>query len=171
MTDALSDLGKIYDSLAPKIYRYIYHRTGDRELAQDLTSEAFVRFLHSRVQPDNLNAFLYRIAHNLVVDYFRNRPGSDELGERMISEIGDPVRLAEIEMERARLRRALKRLTPEQQQVVVLKFLEGLSNEEIARVLDKPVGSIKSLQHRALETLRSLLAVELPDRSLQMNRL
>lgn len=169
MTDAYSDLGKIYDSFAPKIYRYIYHRTGDRELAQDLTSEAFVRFLHARTEPDNLSAFLYRIAHNLIADHFRRSPRCDELGEDVVADSGDPVRLAEMAMERARLRRALKRLTPEQQQVVVLKFLEGLSNEEIARVLDKPSGSIKSLQHRALETLRSLLAAELPDRSLQTN--
>jgi RNA polymerase sigma-70 factor (ECF subfamily) len=165
--DALSELGRIYDSFAPKIYRYIFHRTGDRELAQDLTSEVFVRFLHARVEPANLNAFLYRIAHNLVADYFRRNLRSDELVEDVASELGDPVRFAELEMERSRLRRALKRLTPEQQQVVVLKFLEGLSNEEIARVLNKPVGAVKSLQHRALETLRSLLVAELPDRSLE----
>ena len=65
-------------------------------------------------------------------------------------------------MERTRIRRALARLTPEQEQVIVLKFLEGLSNEEIAQILGKDVGAVKSLQHRGLAALRGLLSQEAP---------
>ena len=161
MGDALSDLGEIYDTNAPKIFRYLYHRVGDQALAEDLTSEVFVRFLHARPTPDNLLAFLYRMAHNLFVDYLRRNPRMQSLDENLPADGGDPMRLAEIEMERVRLRRALLRLTPEQQQVIVLKFLEGLSNEEIARVVGKPVGAVKALQHRGLGTLRNLLSAQM----------
>ncbi len=160
MATALPNPGEIYDANAPRIYRYIYHRLGNQALAQDLTSEVFIRLLHSRTSPDNLTAFLYRIAHNLIVDYLRRNPITAPLDESVASEHGDPVHLAELEFERIRLRRALKRLTPEQEQVVVLKYLEGLSNEEIARVLNKPVGAVKALQHRGLATLRLFLADE-----------
>jgi RNA polymerase sigma-70 factor, ECF subfamily len=161
VSDALSKLNEIYDSYAPRIFRYIYHRLGDQFLAEDLTSEVFVRFLNARVAPDNLAAFLYRIAHNLIVDYLRQHSPAQSLAEDIQSDQGDPAQLAEIEMERVRLRRAINRLTPEQQQVIVLKFLEGLSNNEIARVIDKPVGAVKALQHRGLATLRDLLGAEL----------
>ena len=161
MGDALSKLGEVYDTYAPRIFSYIYHRLGDRSLAEDLTSEVFVRFLHARVAPDNLAAFLYRIAHNLVVDYLRQYSSARSLDEDIQSDRSDPAYLAEIEMERVRLRRAINRLTPEQQQVIVLKFLEGLSNKEVARVIDKPVGAVKALQHRGLVTLRDLLGAEL----------
>jgi RNA polymerase sigma-70 factor (ECF subfamily) len=161
VSDALSNLSEIYDSYAPRIFRYVYHRLGDQSLAEDLTSEVFVRFLNARVAPDNLAAFLYRIAHNLIVDYLRQHPPAQPLDEGFQSDHGDPAQLAEIEMERVHLRRAINRLTPEQQQVIVLKFLEGLSNDEIARVIDKPVGAVKALQHRGLATLRDLLGAEL----------
>ncbi len=157
MGDAPLNLGEIYDTYAPRLYRYIYHRLGDRALAEDLTSEVFARFLQARVAPDNLAAVLYRVAHNLIVDYLRRHQSAEPLDDDLPSEQGDPHALAEVEMERVRLRRALARLTPEQQQAIVLKFLEGLSNEEIARVLDKPVSAVKSLQHRGLVTLRDLL--------------
>ncbi len=157
MGEAPSGLGEIYDAYAPKLYRYIYHRLGDRALAEDLTSEVFARFLRARATPDNLAAFLYRMAHNLMVDYLRRHQPLEPLDEGLPAERGDPQALAEMEMERVRLRRALARLTPEQQQVIVLKFLEGLTNEEIAHVLEKPVGAVKALQHRALATLRELL--------------
>ncbi len=157
MGDALSKLGGIYDTHAPRIYRYIYHRLGNRALAEDLTSEVFVRFLRSGASPDNVAAFLYRIAHNLVVDYWRRNPTVLSLDETVLSDQADPTDFAELEVEKVALRRAIARLTPEQQQVIVLKFVEGLSNDDIARVLGKSSGAIKALQHRALETLRDLL--------------
>ncbi|MCI0475929.1 MAG: sigma-70 family RNA polymerase sigma factor [Anaerolineales bacterium] len=160
MADARRELAEMYDTHAPRIFRYIYHRLGNRVVAEDLTSEVFVRFLRARVAPDNLAAFLFRMAHNLIVDYLRGQRATQLLDETLIAEQSDPANLAEEEMRRARLRRALARLTAEQQQVIVLKFLEGFSNEEIARVLDKSVGAIKLLQHRGLATLRDLFSGE-----------
>ncbi len=158
MGDTLKELGDIYDTYAPQIFRYIYHRLGDQCLAEDLTGEVFVRFLHARPMYINLSAFLYRMAHNLIVDYLRTHKPTQLLDDQIISDHGDPAQMAEIEVERTRLRRAILRLAPAQQQVIVLKFLEGLANEEIARVVDKPVSAVKSLQHRGLVALRDLLS-------------
>ncbi len=156
-----SNVGEIYDRHAPQIYRYIYHRLGNQALAEDLTSEVFVRFLHARVTPDNLVAYLYRSAHNVIVDYVRRNPRFLEpLDEQVVAEHSDPAQLAELEAERQRLRRAILRLTPDQQQVIVLRYIEELPNAEIARVLGKPEGAVKALQHRALASLRVLLGVE-----------
>ncbi len=157
----VSKVGEIYDRHAPQIYRYIYHRLGNQALAEDLTSEVFVRFLHARVAPDNLVAYLYRSAHNVIVDYVRRNPRFLEpLDEQVVAEHSDPAQLAELEAERQRLRRAILRLTPDQQQVIVLRYIEELPNAEIARVLGKPEGAVKALQHRALASLRVLLGVE-----------
>ncbi len=157
MGDALSELAGIYDTQAPRIFRYIYHRLGNRPLAEDLTSEVFVRFLRSGTAPDNLTAFLYRIAHNLIVDYLRRNPTVLALDDQTVADRADPIDFAELEMEKATLRRAIARLTPDQQQVIVLKFIEGQSNDEIAAILGKSAGAVKAMQHRALETLRNLL--------------
>ncbi len=154
-----SHLSEIYDLNAPRVYRYVYHRLGDGRVAEDLTSEVFVRFLRAGANPDNVTAFLYRMAHNLIVDYYRRHQPTVPLDDDIPSDSADPAHLAELEMERYWLRRALQRLTPDQQQAVVLRYLEGLSNEEIAHVIGKPVGAVKALQHRGLTTLKTLLAV------------
>ena len=157
------DIGEVYDQCAPRIYRYIYHRLGHKALAEDLTGEVFVRFLRARVAPDNLMGYLYRTAHNLIVDYLRQNPSAlAAIDEHMAAEGDGPDRLAEREDERMRLRRAISRLSPDQQQVIVLRYLEGLSQAEIGRVLGKPEGAVKSLQHRAILNLRTLLGVSSP---------
>jgi RNA polymerase sigma-70 factor, ECF subfamily len=165
--DALSALGELYDTHALRIFRYIYHRLGDQSLAEDLTSEVFVRFLHAHAEPVNAAAFLYRIAHNLIVDYVRQRQPLRLPEDSSGGGGDDPAYLVELEMERVLLRRAIVRLTPEQQQVIVLKFLEGLTNEEVARIVDKPVGAVKALQHRGLAALRELLARSMRDRPME----
>jgi len=160
VADARRELAEMYDTHAPRIFRYIYHRLGDRAVAEDLTSEVFVRFLRARVAPENLAAFLFRMAHNLIVDYLRGHRATQLLDENLAAERSDPAHLVEDEMKRARLRRAIARLTAEQQQVIALKFIEGFSNEEVARVLEKSVGAVKLLQHRGLATLRDLLSAD-----------
>jgi RNA polymerase sigma-70 factor (ECF subfamily) len=102
---------------------------------------------------------LYRIAHNLAVDYFRRHPHHlEEANEFIADERNDPATFAEAVDERRRLRSAIARLTPDQQQVVILKFGQEMTNAEIAAILDKPEGAVKALQHRALTNLRAWLA-------------
>ncbi len=150
--------GEIYDRYAYRIYRYLFHRLGEKGLAEDLTSEVFVRLVRARVQPENVLAYLYRTAHNLVVDYLRRNPALlAPIDERLGSNRDDPARITQLEADRARLRWAISRLSPEQEQVIVLRVLEGLSCAEVAGVRGKPEGAIKALQHRGLVRLRSLL--------------
>lgn len=152
------DVSALYDRYAPELYRYIYHRLGAKHLAEDLTAEVFVRVLKLKRAPDEWRAYLYRIAHNLVIDSLRKHPHIlEQADETIADDRNDPVERAEISDEQRRLRQAIARLTPEQQQVVVLKFIEEMSNAEVARILDKPEGAIKALQHRALTNLREWL--------------
>lgn len=152
------DVAALYDRFAPELYRYIYHRLGAKTYAEDLTAEVFVRVLQVRRAPDDWRAYLYRIAHNLVIDSVRKHPHIlEEADERIADERHNPVEHAETADEQRRLRKAIARLTPEQQQVVVLKFIEEMSNAEVARILDKPEGAVKALQHRALTNLREWL--------------
>jgi RNA polymerase sigma-70 factor (ECF subfamily) len=153
-----NEIAALYDRFAPALYRYIYHRLGIKSVAEDLTVEVFVRVLRVRQTPNDWRAYLYRIAHNLVVDYLRRNPSILERADELTpAEQGDPVEHAERADEQRRLRRAIARLTSEQQQVLVLKFIEEMSNAEIAAIMNKPEGAVKALQHRALTNLREWL--------------
>jgi RNA polymerase sigma-70 factor (ECF subfamily) len=158
----------IYDGYAAKIYSYIFHRTGDSTLAEDLTGDVFVRMIESirsgRPWNTSLQGWLYRIAHNLIIDHYRRQTKRDgpELDERwMASE--NPTLSFEGLFQSNQLRIAMRFLTEEQQQVVALKFVEGLSNVEVADVLGKTEGAIKALQHRALSSLRKIVEGQAED--------
>jgi RNA polymerase sigma-70 factor (ECF subfamily) len=106
---------------------------------------------------------LYRTAANCVVDHYRRQQHRQHLTlkEELVDAHNDPETMAENHISAETVRAALHHLTPDQQQVIILKFLEELSNQEAADILDKPVGAVKSLQHRALAALqRRLNAVQ-----------
>ncbi len=161
-----SALAEIYDRYAGRIYNYIYFRLGDAELAEDLTGTVFARMLEAiradRAWNTSFQGWLYRIAHNLIVDYVRRAQQGERAGldERLAADDEDPSRVVERRLEHERLRRALARLTEEQARVIVSKFADGLSNAEIARLMGKTEGAIKSLQFRAVATLRRILEAE-----------
>jgi RNA polymerase sigma-70 factor (ECF subfamily) len=154
---------EIYDRHQPAIYRYIFYRVGDVTTAEDLTGEVFVRLLEridtftSRGRP--LLAWLYTIARNLLTDHWRQAGSTTPLPphEQLEAEGDDPVQMVEQELAQRRLAAALAHLTEDQRQVIILKFIEGFNNAEAAQILDKSVGAVKSLQHRALAALRRIL--------------
>jgi RNA polymerase sigma-70 factor (ECF subfamily) len=156
-------LTAIYDDYYEPVYRYVYRQIGEVDLARDLTSDVFQRFLHAlhtgRGPTENLKAWLYQTAHNIVIDHYRRQQHRQHvsLDEELPHADADPVRLAEAHLSAQTVRAALRQLTPDQQQVIALKFLEGLSNQETAEALDKPVSAVKSLQHRALSALQRIL--------------
>ena len=159
-------LAEIYDALSPGLYRYAMRIVGDAQVAEDCVGETFSRFLnavHRGGGPQQyLKAYLYRVAHNWITDLYRKKgPQLTSLrpAEAMIAD-EDPTRDLEDGLERQRARQALAYLTPEQRQVVVLKYLEGWSNAEIAQSMGKTTGAVKSLQHRALATLQRLMLKE-----------
>jgi RNA polymerase sigma-70 factor (ECF subfamily) len=156
-------LAEIFDRYNAGIFRYAMRLLGDTDLARECMAETFSRFLNALrrgVGPsDYLQAYLYRIAHNWIADYYRSKtPPSLPLDPELRSDPNEePHRVVADEMELQQVRSALALLTPDQRQVIMLKYLEDWENEDIARALNKPVGAVKSLQHRAIEALRRLL--------------
>jgi len=159
-------IAKIYDRYSLRVYNYIYHRLGDAHAAEDLTATVFLRMLEairsSRAWRTSFSGWLFRIAHNLVVDYFRSsRQNMDvPLDEHPVVADEHPADTAERLISQQRLRTAINQLTEEQGLVITLKFIEGLSNAEVAALLGKSEGAIKSLQFRALASLRRLIGGE-----------
>jgi RNA polymerase sigma-70 factor (ECF subfamily) len=159
-------LAEIYDQYASKIYSYIYYRVGDARLAEDLTASVFLNVLEAirgnRAWYKSFSAWLYRIAHNIVVDQFRRKGKLPELplDERLVSNAEDPSKGAELALEIDWLEKAVRDLTDDQSEVIILKFIEGLTNSEVASVLGKTEGAVKSLQYRALASLRRMLESE-----------
>ncbi len=159
----LQALGEVYDLYSPGLYSYAFRLLGDVHLAEDCVSETFSRFLQAlkagKGPQDYLQAYLYRIAHNWITDQYRRQPPpslslEDEQGYQSDSR---PEREAVQNLEQEQVRAALSRLTPEQRQVIVLKFVEDWDNGSIGVAIGKPVGAVKSLQHRALDSLRRIL--------------
>ena len=162
-------LGELYDCYAPRIYAYVYRRVGCASLAEDLTGDVFVRVLQAirseRLWRTSFRGWLYRIAHNVVVDHYRRQPQGVPvpLDAVQIAAGGDSLpELTQDALDRAWLRGAIRRLTPEQQHVLALRFGEGLTARETARVMRKSTGAVEALQRRALAALRRLLARETP---------
>jgi RNA polymerase sigma-70 factor (ECF subfamily) len=151
---------EIYDRHQAAIYRYIFYRVSNAATAEDLTSEVFVRLVEKidqftyRGRP--LLVWLYTLARNLVTDHHRStgKAALLPLDERLVADTTAPQKAAEQALDQRRLAAAINRLTEDQRQVIILKFIEGWDNAEVARILDKSVGSVKSLQHRALAALR-----------------
>jgi RNA polymerase sigma-70 factor (ECF subfamily) len=159
-------LAAIYDFYHPLIYKYILNRVDEPEIARDLTGELFKRFLQTLQRSQvitNLRAWLFRAAHNLVIDHYRRREHRRhlQLNETLPAAGPEPAIIAAAHLQADAVRKAISQLTPDQQQVITLKFLVGFSNQETADILQKPVGAVKSLQHRALASLqRQLLPVQ-----------
>lgn len=158
-------LAELYDQYVDRIYAYIYHRVGQAEVAEDLTGQVFMRMLEAiragHPWRTSFSGWLYRIAHNLVIDFYRRRQRATfvELdGAAPIQATdGDPWRAAELRLESQRLRNALRMLTEEQSQVISLRFLEEFSIAEVAEMMGKTEGAIKALQYRAVLTLKRVM--------------
>ena len=158
-------LSQIYDLHSPGLYRYALRRLGDPSMAEECLSETFSRLLNAlhagRGPRDHLQAYLYRTAHNWIVDHYRRRPAAEEELSNTIEDTKPgPEELTGKHLQQQHLRGAIQKLTPEQQQVIALKYLEGWKNKEIAYALKRTIGSVKSLQHRALASLERILAEE-----------
>jgi RNA polymerase sigma-70 factor (ECF subfamily) len=156
-------LAEIYDLYSPRLYRYASRLLGDACLAEDCVAETFTRFLQAlrdhRGPRDYLQAYLFRTMHNIVVDSYRRQQSVETLTDRSLGS-ENVEESSDQQIRQSRIRVAMHKLTPDQEQVIALKFLEGWENEEIACVLKKPVGAVKSLQHRALAHLQKVLLDE-----------
>jgi RNA polymerase sigma-70 factor (ECF subfamily) len=157
-----AELAAVFDTYYPLIYRYIYHHVGHVETAEDLAAKTFHRLLEQRAPIRDVRAWLLRVAGNLIVDDSRRMLHRDhaELKEEWVAEgewIEERVIVA-LTVERTRA--ALRSLTPQQRNVIILRYLLELDHAEIAGVMETSTGAVKALQHRALAALRRCLASE-----------
>ena len=157
--------GLLYERYVGRIYNYIYYRTGNHQDAEDLTARTFYRALkHMSGYVDRgapFSAYLYRIAHNVVANWHRDTSrrqiiSLDELVMGTLKRDG-PASLAEEREEQDLLLQVVHRLPPERQKLLILKFVEQMRNAEIAEVMKRTEGAIKSLYHRTLVVLREEL--------------
>ncbi len=158
---------QIYERYRPSIFNYIFYRVGDPDLADDLTSDVFVRLVDKYDESVRngrpIAPWLYAIAKNLVIDHHRRAGllGWQPLSEQAVaSETSSPAKQTELRLTQECLITALNYLTEDQRQVVLLKFIERRTNQEIGDLLGKPESAVKSLQHRALAALRRALEKE-----------
>lgn len=160
-------LSTLYRRHADDIYRYIYYRVGNKEIADDLVGDVFINMLEGLSSYEYtgapFEAWLYRIAHARVVDYYRRQEvrQTAPMDEQLPDDARiNPDTLAGARDNFRRAWKAMQRLTNDQQHVLALRFFAGYSIAETAEVLDKSEGAVKALQYRALGTLRRLLGVE-----------
>jgi RNA polymerase sigma-70 factor (ECF subfamily) len=159
--DALEELYLLHFD---RIYSYLHLSVRNRHDAEDLTTQTFLKMLeaigHFRWQSAPFSAWLFRIAHNLAIDHFRVRRRLQTEGD-VLEDAGGEESSAEDQaldsLGRAGLLELIERLSAEQRQVLTLKFLFGFVNAEVAGILDKSEGAVKSLQHRALASLEKQL--------------
>ena len=154
---------ELYERLADRVYRYVYFRVTDGETAEDLTSKVFLKawehlptYRHSN---SPFVAWLYTIAHNTLVDYYRTNRQTTHLEEiaALPARDASPVEQTDQRLEAQSLRRALNELTPTQRDALTLKLIDGMSTSEIAMRLQKTEGAVRALQMRALQSLEGIL--------------
>jgi RNA polymerase sigma-70 factor (ECF subfamily) len=163
---------RLYEGYFDKIYRYIVIKIGHQEEAEDMTQQVFLNALQSissfKWQGVPFSAWLYRIAHNQIVDYLRKkgkRPAAvsmddDPIDVKDTKKHADPQEIAEYNMDIEQVLEATKQLTEAQREVISLRFSSDLSTAEVAKIMGKSQGAIKALQHSAILALRTALVVE-----------
>ncbi len=177
--DDRAAFGELYLRYVGRIYNYVYYRTGNHQDAEDLTSRVFFKALaHIGNYTDRgvpFSAWLYRIAHNQVANWHRDRgrqrviPFDDFTTNSVAADA--PEAVTESSDEEGRLLQSVRELPPDRQQLLILKFVEHLSNAEIGTIMHRTEGAVKSLYHRTLLALRgSLEEQEDPERNAQGGR-
>ncbi len=157
--------GQLYARYAERIFNYVYYRTGNVHDAEDLTARVFQRAMnHIKNYTDRgvpFSAWLYRIAHNLVANWHRDRSRKQEITLDELPVLASKGEHPEANIVRTEdqeaLLRLIRRLPPERQNLLILKFVENLSNAEIGQIMGRSEGAVKSLYHRTLLSLRDEL--------------
>ena len=144
------------------VFRYLFYHVGDAQVAEDLTSEVFIRMLRAlpSFQPrGSFQAWLYQIAHNIAIDYHRKEKGKTSLPltENLAAESEEPPEAVERQLNNQSLQRALAQLNQAQREVLILRFIQRHSIEEAALTLKCSEDAVKGLQRRGLIALRQIL--------------
>jgi RNA polymerase sigma-70 factor (ECF subfamily) len=156
-------IGALYQRYRVDVFRYLYYRVGDKQAAEDLTSEVFVRMIRAleRYRPTNVafEAWLFQIARNLAIDHHRKMKVRKHLplDENLVSETGDVGEVVEFGLTSDLLVKALAELTDVQRDVLILRFVNGMRIAQVAQMLHKSENAVKANQRRALIALRKML--------------
>ena len=161
------EFSKIYDQYINKIYRFIFLKVNSQEIAEDLTSETFLRgwrtFREEEKEINNPPAFLYQIARNLVIDFYREK-GKAQIISTEYAQIYDfrenPEERALLSSDMEMVKRAIGNLKEDYQTAVICYYLDDLSAPEIAKIMNKPEGTVRVMLHRALKSLKGELCEE-----------
>jgi len=155
--------GSLYDIYANRVYRHIYYRTGNTDDARDLMQDVFLRAWqglpkYKRTKTPFLG-WLFTISHNRVIDFYRTRKDTAYLNTQIVAEdrAKSPEDLVEGEFTQQEMRRAILKLPGDQQQVILMRFIEDFDYSEVAAALNKSEGNIRVITHRALKRLREIL--------------
>lgn len=155
---------RTYDAHFEKIFKYCYYRTSDREFSKDLAQQAFMKAwasLQDGAQIENIRAFVYTSAHNLVVDWYRKRKSVSL--ERLAEDGFDPADITqdpEADAEFSTLLGMLEELSPEDKELIILRHVENAKPREIAQLLGKDTNTISVRIHRATRRLREILKLK-----------
>ncbi|MBN1366742.1 MAG: sigma-70 family RNA polymerase sigma factor [Dehalococcoidales bacterium] len=158
-----AELAGLYEEYYNRIARYAYSRIGNKADAEDIAGEVFLKALQAlksyKEQGPPIQVWLFKIAHNLVVDYLRRNSKLKTVPLENINIAGksDPESAAEISLEIERVKEALKRLSADQQEVIRLRFLAGLTSREVSYLMGRTDGAVREMQRAALERLRQIL--------------
>lgn len=155
-------LTHLYNTYFERIYRFVFYRVSHKETAEDLTEEVFVKLFKKLKDLEQLGAFegwLFQIARNQVIDYYRRKKQLVPLEEveNTLEYETNIVDIVNLKTEQVVFIKLMKELSPEQQQVIKLKFLEDIDNEIIAQIMNKSEGAIRVIQHRAIAKLKELI--------------
>ncbi|MBK5093943.1 MAG: sigma-70 family RNA polymerase sigma factor [Actinobacteria bacterium] len=158
--------GALYDEYVDPIFRYVYYKVGNFAESQDLTGQTFLKAFENidsyEMRDVAFSSWLYRIAHNLVVDYYRKESKREsvpiEEHPMVVATEGNPVETVLADMDSDRLYMAMRKLTHDQREIVLLKFIDNLSNAEVAEIMGISVGAVKSAQRRGLLALNKILS-------------
>ena len=158
--------GKLYDMHVDRVYKHIYYRVGNEADAEDLTQQVFLKAWQAiqkyKKTTSPFAAWLMTISHNQVVDFYRTRKNKVHLEAEVLADgpASRPEQTAETSFEQQRLRSAISQLGGDEQQVLILRFIEGFEFAEIASIMKKKEGNVRVIQHRALVKLRDILKNE-----------
>lgn len=160
------DFGRLYDLHVERIYRHVYYRVGNTGDAEDLTQQVFLKAWKAigryKKTATPFLAWLMRISHNLVIDFYRSKKDTAFLDDELLikDKTPGPQQLAEEHFNQQQIRKVILQLPEEQQQVVLMSFIEGFSYGEIAAAIGKKEGNVRVIVHRALKKMRQILETE-----------
>ena len=155
--------GQLYEACLDRIYRYVYYRVNSTTEAEDLTEQVFLKAWEAIDRYEQRGvpflAWLYRLAHNLVVDHYRSQRQTVPLDDlRETEEASEDIEASvHAQLDAEEVREAIQRLSPEHQQLITLRFVEGLSHAEVAQIVGKSEGATRVVQYRALQALARAL--------------